>query len=163
MKICVLSDTHIPDRAKELPSKLLDELKTSDMAIHAGDLVDMEVYNTLCKACKDVRVVSGNMDPAELKNKFPQKELIKAGNFTIGVVHGWGSPERLLDIVKDSFKGEGNPDIIIFGHSHRPYNRREGKTLYFNPGSVTDDVFAEFKSFGIIEITDTITARIEKL
>ncbi len=162
MKICVLSDTHIPDRARELPPGLIEELKTADMVIHAGDLVDPAVYKTLCEVCKDVRIVSGNMDPAELKNKFPDRRLIKAGSFTIGVVHGWGPPNHIMHIVKDVFKAEA-PDIVIFGHSHQVCNTQDGKTLYFNPGSPTDNVFAAFKSFGIIEITDTITARIVKL
>lgn len=162
MKICVLSDTHIPDRARELPARLLNELKTADMVIHAGDLVDPAVYKALCDVCKDVRVVSGNMDPSELKVKFPQRQLIRAGNFSIGVVHGWGPPNQLMAVVKDIFRKEA-PDIVIFGHSHQVCNQKEGKTLYFNPGSPTDDVFAAFKSFGIIEITDTINARIVKL
>jgi hypothetical protein len=162
MKICVLSDTHIPDRARELPRKLLDEAKSADMVIHAGDLVDPAVYKALCEACKDVRLVSGNMDPAELKNKFPERLLIKAGRFTIGVVHGWGPPNKLMDVVKDVFRAD-DPDIVIFGHSHQVCNQQEGHTLYFNPGSPTDNVFAAFKSFGIIEIIDTINARIVKL
>jgi len=162
MKICVISDTHIPDRAANLPVKLLEELKSVDMVIHAGDLVDLSVYVTLMNVCKDVRVVSGNMDPDEIKEKFPQRQLFKINNFTIGVAHGWGPSNKLFGIVKEVFK-QDSPDIVIFGHSHQACSRQEGKTLYFNPGSPTDNVFAAFKSFGIIEITDTINARIVKL
>ena len=162
MKICVLSDTHIPDRARELPRILLDEAKASDMVIHAGDLVDAAVYRALCEACKDVRAVSGNMDPGDIKGKFPQRLLIKADWALIGVVHGWGPPNRILETVREAFKDD-SPDIVIFGHSHQALSQQEGKTLYFNPGSPTDNVFAPFKSFGIIEITDRINARIVKL
>jgi putative phosphoesterase len=162
MKIGILSDTHIPDRAKELPAKLLEEFKEADMVIHAGDLADMSVHKALLDVCKDVRVVSGNMDPTEIKNMFPQRQLIKAGGFTIGLVHGWGPPNKLLETVKEEFKAE-KPDIVIFGHSHQALSQQDGKTLYFNPGSPTDNVFAPFRSFGIIEITDKINARIVKL
>jgi putative phosphoesterase len=162
MKIGILSDTHIPDRAKELPAKLLDEFKGADMVIHAGDLADLSVHKALLGVCKDVRVVSGNMDPVEIKNMFPQRQLIKAGAFTIGLVHGWGPPNKLLETVKEEFKAD-KPDIVIFGHSHQALNQQDGKTLYFNPGSPTDNVFAPFRSFGIIEITDKINARIVKL
>lgn len=162
MKIGILSDTHIPDRAKELPAKLLEEFKEADMVIHAGDLADMSVYKALLDVCKDVRVVSGNMDPSDIKNMFPQRQLIKAGAFTIGLIHGWGPPNKLHETVKEEFKAE-KPDIVIFGHSHQALSLQDGKTLYFNPGSPTDNVFAPFRSFGIIEITDKINARIVKL
>jgi putative phosphoesterase len=162
MKIGILSDTHIPDRAKELPAKLLEEFKEADMVIHAGDLADMSVHKVLQNVCKDVRVVCGNMDPTDIKNMFPQRQLIKAGAFTIGLVHGWGPPNKLLETVKEEFKSE-KPDIVIFGHSHQALSLQDGKTLYFNPGSPTDNVFAPFRSFGIIEITDKINARIVKL
>jgi|WetSurMetagenome_2_1015567.scaffolds.fasta_scaffold337254_2 uncharacterized protein len=162
MKIGVLSDTHIPDRARELPVKLLDGFKDVDMVIHAGDLVDLAVYKALLGVCKDVRVVCGNMDPAQIKDMFPAQHLIKVGGFTVGVVHGWGPPGRIIETVKEAFKLQ-KPDIIIFGHSHQAYSRQEGRTLFFNPGSPTDNVFAPFKSFGLIDITDTIQARIVKL
>jgi len=162
MKIGVLSDTHIPDRARELPRKLLDAFASVDMVIHAGDLVDLSVHKALCAVCKDVRVVSGNMDPSEIKDMFPQREIIKVGNISIGVAHGWGPPNKLLQIVKDFFQAD-KLDIVIFGHSHQACSVQDGKTLYFNPGSPTDSVFAPFKSFGIIEITDTINAQVVKL
>jgi uncharacterized protein len=162
MKIGVLSDTHIPDRARELPRELLESFRDASMIIHAGDLVETSVYKALCAVCKDVRVVSGNMDPAEVKTLFPQRQVFNAGAFTIGLVHGWGPPNKILELMKNEFKAE-KPDIVIFGHSHQVCDQRIGGTLYFNPGSPTDNVFAPFRSFGIIEITDTIQARIVKL
>jgi putative phosphoesterase len=162
MKIGVLSDTHVPDRARDLPRALLEAFKDVSMIIHAGDLIDLSVHKALTAVCTDVRVVAGNMDPVEIKDMFPPRQIIKAGAFTIGVVHGWGPPKKILEIVKEAFKAD-NPDIVIFGHSHQACSEQDGKTLYFNPGSPTDNVFAPFKSFGIIEITDTINARIVKL
>jgi len=162
MKIGVISDTHIPDRARELPAKIIEEFRNVDMIIHAGDMVDASVYKVLSGLCKDVQVVCGNMDPGDVKDRFPPKLILKIGGITIGVVHGWGPPKHLFEVVKEVFKDE-KPDIVIFGHSHCALSRKEGKTLYFNPGSPTDEVFAPYKSFGIIEISDTISARIMRL
>jgi uncharacterized protein len=39
MKIGVISDTHMPEKGKELPLKLCNELKKCDMVIHVGDMV----------------------------------------------------------------------------------------------------------------------------
>jgi putative phosphoesterase len=56
-----------------------------------------------------------------------------------------------VDILKSEFSQE-KPDIIIFGHSHVPKNEYIDGTLFFNPGSVTDTVYAPYRSYGIIEI-----------
>ncbi|WP_338779440.1 metallophosphoesterase family protein [Metabacillus sp. FJAT-52054] len=48
MKIVVLSDTHVPKRAKSFPPRLLVELQTADAIIHAGDLLNTASYRELC-------------------------------------------------------------------------------------------------------------------
>lgn len=45
MRIGVISDTHIPERAKEIPEKILRDFKNVDMVIHVGDLVDLKVLD----------------------------------------------------------------------------------------------------------------------
>jgi len=69
MKIGVISDTHIPNRAKEIPPKVLEMLKGMDMILHAGDLVELSILEILKSICPDVRAVWGNMDP--LKTRTP--------------------------------------------------------------------------------------------
>jgi putative phosphoesterase len=64
--------------------------------------------------------------------------------------------------MQEAFKNDG-VDIVIFGHSHQPFNQMVKGILFFNPGSPTDEIFAPYKSFGIIEINDTIEARIVKI
>jgi hypothetical protein len=162
MKIGVISDTHIPERAKSIPGKILEEFKGVDMIIHAGDFVNIEVLAMLKKACPDVRGVSGNMDLADVRKNFPEKEIITVGKFKIGVKHGYGPPDKLIQMMQEAFKKD-DVDMVIFGHSHNALNLKEGKVLYFNPGSPTDNVFSEYNSFGIIEINDKIEARIVKL
>ena len=162
MKIGVISDTHIPDRAKAIPEKILIEFKNMDMIIHAGDLVDLNTLDALKSICPDVRAVRGNMDPQEVREKLPEKEIIKAGNYKIALMHGSGTPNKLIDLLSNIFEND-NPDIIIFGHSHYPVNEKRGDVLFFNPGSATDKIFSPFNSYGIIEINDKINAKIVKL
>ena len=158
----VISDTHIPDRAQEIPKKILDDFKHVDMVIHAGDLVDVCVLEQLKSVCAEVKAVWGNMDPYEVRIKLPEKEIFKVGKFKIGIMHGFGSPAKLVDFLSAEFKNE-HVDMIIFGHAHAPFNEKKGGILFFNPGSATDKIFAPFNSYGIIEINDTIEARIVKL
>jgi putative phosphoesterase len=162
MKIGVISDTHIPIRANDIPSKLLEAFKNVDMIIHAGDLVELNVLDALKAICRDVKAVWGNMDPSEVKKYLPEKQIVTAGKYRIGVTHGSGSPAYLIETVNDVFKDD-KVDIIIFGHSHYPVNEKRGRILYFNPGSLTDRMFSNFNSFGIIEINEDIKARIVRI
>jgi len=162
MKIGVISDTHVPERAIGLPSVVLEAFKHVDMVIHAGDLVDLGVLSELSKVCNKVIAVRGNMDEAGDHSRLPQKEIIRVNNYKIGVMHGWGHPNKLKDLLSDEFKND-DVDVIIFGHSHIPLSEKIGRTLFFNPGSPTDKIFAPYNSYGIIEITDKIEAKIVRI
>ena len=162
MRIIVISDTHIPERAKGLPEKLLEAFKQADMIIHAGDFADLSILEEIRGTCKTVKAVAGNMDHDEVKECLPEKEIIEVGKFRIGVMHGWGAPANLLQLLEESFKND-KVDLVIFGHSHKAFNEKRGNTLYFNPGSPTDQIFSPFNSYGIIEINDKIEARIIKI
>lgn len=162
MKIGVVSDTHISDSSKELPKKLVDAFGSVDMIVHAGDLVEISVLEKLKKLCPNVKAVRGNMDSYEVKSILLEKEIIKAGKYKIGVMHGWGPPDRLVDIMSEAFKND-DVDIIIFGHAHASFNEKRGGILFFNPGSPTDKIFASCNSYGIIQINDKIEAKIIKI
>jgi putative phosphoesterase len=162
MKIIVLSDLHIPSAAGDLPVGVYSALKKADMLILAGDLVDVGVYDKLKKLCPLIKAVSGNMDSEALKKKLPDKEIISVERFKIGLMHGYGPPDKILDIAEKTFKNDG-VQVVIFGHSHQPLNRKINGVLYFNPGSPTDKVFAPYNSFGMIEIDGEIKAEIIKL
>jgi len=162
MRIGVIADTHIPERAKMIPQEILREFKTVDMVIHAGDLVELSILDQLRSVSKDVRAVWGNMDPYEVRANLPQKEIIKAGKYKIGVMHGYGNPANLIHTLKEEFKND-KVNLIIFGHSHKPLNEKKDDIWYFNPGSATDEIFAPYKSYGIIEINDKIRTKIVKI
>lgn len=162
MKIGVIADTHIPTNAKQIPKAILEEFKTVDMIIHAGDFVDCEVLEALKKICPRVIAVAGNMDPRELTGLLAQKEIIEVGKYAIGVMHGSGHPDKLIDLLSEAF-AKDKIDIIIFGHSHKAFNEKKGDILYFNPGSPTDKIFAHYNSYGIIEINGQIKAKIVKI
>lgn len=159
-RIGVISDTHIPERADNIPEEIFKVFKGVDLILHAGDLTELSVLSGLSKIC-EVRAVSGNMDSLQVTKKLPQKDIIKVGRFSIGLIHGSGHPAYLLEYIKTQFTQK--LDAIVFGHSHQPFNQKEGGTLFFNPGSPTDKFFSPYNSCGILELSDTITAKIIKL
>jgi len=156
----VLSDTHIPRVAQDLPKKIYDEIANVDMIIHAGDFVEKEVLDKLA-SLKDLKAVCGNMDAANLQNRLKSKEVITVGNFRIGLIHGYGAPRDIVSTVRDEFT---DVNAIVFGHSHSAMNEVRDGILFFNPGSPTDKIFATTNSYGILEVTDKgIEGRIIKL
>jgi putative phosphoesterase len=161
MKIGVLSDTHIPYTTRTLPQNVLDLLSKMDAIIHAGDFQDPSVIETL-RSLADFYGVYGNMDPLEIRNILPEKRVVSLAGFSIGITHGWGSPNRLEDRILTSFVGE-KLDAIVYGHSHRASNNKKGHILFFNPGTPTDTRFAKNTSIGILTLDKFINGEIIKL
>lgn len=151
MRILVLSDTHIPRAAHGLPEAMLDDIKKSDMVLHAGDFVDEEALDNITKLSKDLHAVYGNMDSQALRRRLKEKEIIAAGKYKIGLIHGYGAPKDIIQTVRGEFK---DVDVIVFGHSHSAVNIKKDGILYFNPGSPTDTIFARTNTYGILEVTE---------
>ncbi|MBU9712143.1 metallophosphoesterase family protein [Evansella tamaricis] len=155
MKIVVVSDTHMPNKAIQLPNRLVHELTTADQIIHAGDWQTIDVYKNL-EQYAPVSGVAGNVDGSQIKELFPDKTTICVNGFQIGIVHGHGMKKTTEKRAEEAF--ETPLDCIVFGHSHIPYLRYAGKTLLFNPGSATDKRKLPFYSFGVLTVTEEIRA-----
>ena len=150
MKIGVISDTHISGKACELPENIVKAMAGCDLILHAGDLVDLCVLEALSRISK-VEAVCGNMDSPKVQHNLSSKKNLDLEGKKICLMHGYGNPNGLIDILKDEFLAQ-KPDIIVFGHSHKPMNEYIDNILFFNPGSATDTVYAPYCSYGIIEI-----------
>lgn len=161
MRIGVISDTHIPRVAKDMPKVIYEEFEDVDLILHAGDFVEADFLKKL-RDFKRTIAVYGNLDSRELTNLLKAKEIIEVEKIRIGLIHGWGTPEGLAERVNTEFEEE-KIDCIVFGHSHRPFNETKNGILFFNPGSPTDKIFAPYNSYGLLEITDKIKGKIIRL
>lgn len=160
MKIGVISDTHLPDAEEDFPEKLLEALRKVDLIIHAGDHCELRFLNKL-KSIAEVKAVAGNRDSYQLKKKLKDKLTFELEGKKISVIHGHQFRGRnILQGLNYSF---GDSDIIVFGHTHRPFNERMSDKLFFNPGSPTDKRLEKNHTFGIIEIEEEIKAEIKIL
>ena len=132
MLIGLISDTHIPDRAKEIPQKVIDTFKDVDLILHAGDLTSMEVIEELEKIAP-VMAIQGNMDRVNGID-LPKARVIKAEDLRIGLVHGEVYPradtQQLLYLARQL-----DADILVSGHSHQPKIEQIDGILLLNPGS----------------------------
>lgn len=154
MKFVVISDTHIPHRAKVLPDIVLEEISKSDGIIHAGDFTSVDFYRQLREMKSLIYGVKGNMDDDDIFHLLPEVLDFEVEGVRIGLYHGIGAPWGLEKKVLEKFKDSKDIKLIIFGHSHRPLKREEGGITLFNPGSPTDSIFAPKKSFGILEVKE---------
>jgi putative phosphoesterase len=152
MRILVISDTHIPGAANTLPPIIEEEAKRSDCCFHAGDFVSLEVFKQISSWTK-VYGVCGNMDEPPIRIELPHKQVIELEQIKVGLIHGKGSPEGIVDYVNREFAEEFyDIDIFVFGHSHKICDEEKNGKIYFNPGSVNDKMFALYNSYGILEI-----------
>ncbi len=149
-RITVLSDTHIPKRAKDIPQRLWEEIKQTNLVLHAGDVVLPLVLEKIAQYAP-IRAVRGNMDPIELLSILPDYDLIEVEGVKIGLTHGQGAPNHVKPYVRSLFKGY-DLQVVIFGHSHQPELSNENGVWYLNPGSPTDPFFAPYLSYARMEI-----------
>lgn len=132
--IGLISDTHIPTRAREIPRKVFNVFSKADIIIHAGDLVRTNVLKELEKVAPVV-AVHGNMDFSEVKEKLPRMNSVEIAGKKIGVIHNVGifRTEIMEKIAKENYF-----DILVFGHTHRQFFMEKEGRIFVNPGSATN-------------------------
>ena len=158
MKIGIVSDTH----SRPIPPQLVSDFKKVDMIIHAGDFCSLNDYQFFAQI-KDLKAVWGNVDEPSLRHKLPARLVFSCDGVAIGVYHGDGPSQRIIESVTSKFQND-RVEVIIFGHSHQPMNEKINHVLYFNPGSPTDLVIAPYRSYGILEIKNNdVAGKIIKL
>ena len=132
MLIGLISDTHIPDRAREIPEKVLTSFKNVDLILHAGDLTTTEVIDELEKIAP-VIAVQGNMDRVAHID-LPKAKVITVEKIKIGIAHGEVYPradtQQLLYLARQL-----DVNILVTGHSHQPKIEQVEDVLLLNPGS----------------------------
>ena len=150
MLIGLISDTHIPDRAKEIPEKVFEAFSEVDLIMHAGDLTSPKVIDDL-EQIAPVMAIQGNMDRAKGID-LPAAKVIEAEGLKIGIVHGEVYPradtQQLVYLAK-----ELDVDILVSGHSHQPKIEQTDGVLLLNPGSPIVPRLAD-RTVMILEIND---------
>lgn len=135
MRIGLISDTHMPRRAKAIPTVVLEGFAGVDLILHAGDLVVPEALAEL-ERIAPVVAVAGNNDPDAVRERWGSQRLLDLNGYRVGLVHGHEG--RGANTAARALSHFPDCDVVIFGHSHIAYNERYGKTLLVNPGSPTD-------------------------
>jgi putative phosphoesterase len=136
MKLLLISDTHLPVRAKKLPAPVWDAVDAADVVIHAGDWVNVELLDELAERANRLIGCWGNNDGPELRRRLPEVARETLDGLRLAVVHETGSKQgRELR----AEKAYPDVDLLVFGHSHIPWDTTSPRGLrLLNPGSPTD-------------------------
>ena len=136
MKLLLLSDTHIPKRARALPAQVLAAIEAADVVIHAGDWVDEATLDLLEERSRRLIGVWGNNDGPGLRRRLPEVARVELGGLRFAVVHETGQATG-REVRAD--RDHPDADVLVFGHSHIPWDTVSPAGLrLLNPGSPTD-------------------------
>lgn len=135
MNLLLLADTHVPLRARDLPPQVWTAVDEADLVVHAGDWVVPELLDQLESRAARLLAVWGNNDGAELRSRLPEVARETVEGVRIGVVHETGPSRGREARMRAEHPGL---DLLVFGHSHIPWDTTSGGLRLLNPGSPTD-------------------------
>ena len=130
MRILVISDSH--GRNDDVAG-VIEQVGPIDMLIHCGDVERGDDYIRSLVDCP-VHMVSGNND---YNLDLPAQDIFNIGDYKVLVVHGhtfyvYRGVERLKQ-----YALQNGIDIVMFGHTHKPYIEIDEDVTILNPGSVS--------------------------
>jgi hypothetical protein len=136
VRLLLIADTHVPNRARDLPARVWDEVAGADVVLHAGDWVDSVLLEALEDRTKRLVGCWGNNDGAELRRRLPERADATLGGLRFTVVHETGAATGREARMANEYP---DTDVLVFGHSHIPWDTTAKTGLrLLNPGSPTD-------------------------
>ena len=130
MRVLIISDTHGRHTGLD---RVLEEAGEIDMFIHLGDVEGGEDYINAVVGCEK-HMVKGNND---FFSDLPREEEFYIGGYKVFITHGH---PYSVSLDPEYIRGEGEArkaDIVMFGHTHKPYFEQKDGLTVLNPGSVS--------------------------
>jgi putative phosphoesterase len=133
-RIGLLSDTH-----GYLDENILFHLTSCDEIWHAGDWGNASLFNILTKHFpeKPIRGVYGNIDGADIRTLFPEKNIFLCEEVQVFMTHIGGYPPiKYVKGIKDDLVSN-DVRLFICGHSHilKVIYDEKINCLHMNPGA----------------------------
>ena len=143
MKIGVISDTHgfLDPRIPEL-------FKGVEHILHGGDVGSPMVLLEL-ENIAPVTAVLGNVD---IGMTLKLTEVVELGSLKF-LLHHIVEPRNLGDSLGETIR-RARPDVVVFGHTHKPFSETIDGTLFFNPGYTGRQRFNLPRSAALMSIED---------
>ena len=140
VRIGVISDTH-----NFFDPRIPVLFEGVDHILHGGDIGNPSIILQL-EAIAPVTAVLGNTDDSGLR--FPQTEVAEIDGRKF-LVHHIVNPRALTEPLKEHI-GRVQPEVVIFGHTHKPFRETIGGIIFFNPGYAGHSRFGMERSVAIL-------------
>lgn len=129
-KIGLMSDTH-----GYLHPLVKEYFKNVDEIWHAGDIGNVALADEL-EALKPLRAVTGNIDGADLRVRYPENLRFELEGVDVWITHIGGYPGKYSPAIRSEIR-QNPPKLFICGHSHilKVMNDPALKLLHINPGA----------------------------
>lgn len=151
LRVAVLADTHAPRFWKVIPPAVAEQLAGVDLILHAGDVCTPGVLDELA-AFAPVHVVLGNNDGPEVAAwGAPETLELDLGGVRVAMIHISGDKVGRTARMRRRFP---DADLVVFGHSHIPWDTEQDGQRLFNPGSPTDKRRQPHGTMGQLVIDD---------
>jgi putative phosphoesterase len=135
-RLLLMADTHVPQRARDLPDALWRAVDEADVVVHAGDWVDVSLLDALESRSRRLVACYGNNDGPPLRERLPEVASVTVDGLPIAVVHETGAATGREERCEMAFPEAA---VLVFGHSHIPWDTTTARGLrLLNPGSPTD-------------------------
>jgi putative phosphoesterase len=159
VKLLLMADTHVPQRARDLPEQLWRAVDDADVVVHAGDWVCVELLDALLARSDRLLGVVGNNDGPALSARLPEVATAELAGIRLAVVHETGSARGREQRCAARF---ADVDVLVFGHSHIPWDTVAPTGLrLLNPGSPTDRRRQPTSSWMTVEIIGGQLGRVQ--
>ncbi len=136
VRLLLITDTHVPGRARDLPPQVWATVDETDVVVHAGDWTSEALLDALAARARRLVGVYGNNDGPALRARLPEVARDTIGGVRIAVVHETGPSRGRQTRCAAEY---ADVDVLVFGHSHIPWDTTAGTGLrLLNPGSPTD-------------------------
>ena len=130
MKILIVSDTHAKHGNLDY---VLEQAVASDLFIHLGDVEVDEEYLDAVIECEK-HIVRGNND---LFSRLPREEEFDIGKYHVFITHGhYYYVSMGMETIIEEGRSRG-ADLVMFGHTHRPFFLQKDGMPILNPGSLS--------------------------
>ena len=159
VRIGLIADTHMPGSIRDLWPQIPDAFSSVDYILHAGDLHTRDVIDQL-ETIAPTYVARGNGDVGLEDDRIQDTWVLEFAGVTIAMVHRFPTPKRkpndfIAAYTERTFPGV-NPDVVIYGHTHRNEIHQVDDLLCVNPGSPTlpRNLDLQLGTIGVLELSE---------